>query len=106
MKRLFASLIVLAGLVQPAAAHDRALGDLLTTAGTYCPEGTLPADGRILKVHDHETLFSVIAGRFGGDGHTTFALPNLSEGLKSMTVANGPPLKWCIVTDGNYPEPP
>ena len=41
------------------------------------PGGWVPCDGRILAVQQNQALFSIISNRFGGDGRTNFALPDL-----------------------------
>ncbi len=53
------------------------VGEVLTVAGTFAPQGTLPCDGRLLAVASYPTLSAVIGNRFGGDGVNTFALPDL-----------------------------
>lgn len=42
------------------------------------PAGWLPCDGRIMPIRDNQPLFALIGTRFGGDGITNFALPNLN----------------------------
>jgi microcystin-dependent protein len=53
------------------------LGDIGLFGGNFAPEGWLPADGRLLQIDQHQTLFSVIGTTYGGDGQTTFQLPDL-----------------------------
>jgi len=56
------------------------VGDILIQASDkpwVMREGVLPADGRLLEIAHHRRLFDVIGTRFGGDGATTFALPDL-----------------------------
>ncbi|MBA4761270.1 phage tail protein [Sphingomonas sp.] len=43
----------------------------------YAPRNFLPCDGRSLRVSDHQALFSLIGTTYGGDGVTTFNLPDL-----------------------------
>jgi hypothetical protein len=108
--KILATAATLAALTLAAPAEasvaSRAMGDLYSMAGAYCPENSMIADGRLLEVKTHEDLFSILSNRYGGDGKTTFALPNLSGGLKAVKVTNGPQLIWCIVIQGNYPEHP
>jgi microcystin-dependent protein len=40
-------------------------------------EDTMVCRGQILEVKNHEALFSLLGSRWGGDGHSTFALPDL-----------------------------
>jgi microcystin-dependent protein len=62
----------------PSAA---VLGEVAAYAGAYIPEGWLPADGREMSVEANEALFGVIGARFGGDGKSSFALPDLRTRL-------------------------
>ena len=41
------------------------------------PDGWMPCDGRILLASTYQTLWALIGNKFGGDGRTTFALPDL-----------------------------
>lgn len=47
------------------------------TAFNYAPQGWMICDGSTLQIAQYPTLFTVIGATFGGDGHTTFALPDL-----------------------------
>ena len=53
------------------------LGEIVTTAGTAIPNGFLPCDGRLLSIAQNSALFALLGTQFGGDGRTTFALPDL-----------------------------
>jgi microcystin-dependent protein len=70
------------------AAQLPFVGEVMTFAGFYCPEGYLSADGRLLSIQDegNTNLFDVIGTTFGGDGQSTFALPNL---LGAAVVGTG-----------------
>ena len=46
-------------------------------AGNFDPGGTLECDGRLLPISEYDALFSKIGTMYGGDGITTFALPDL-----------------------------
>lgn len=56
---------------------DPLLGEIRLFAAGFVPRGYLPCDGRTLPIREHQALYSVIGTRFGGDGATTFALPDL-----------------------------
>ncbi|MFT3684435.1 MAG: tail fiber protein [Phycisphaerales bacterium] len=43
----------------------------------FVPSGYLPCDGQVLPIDEYDTLFSLIGNTYGGDGFTTFALPDL-----------------------------
>lgn len=53
------------------------LGEVKLFAGAFEPEGWMFCDGRVLYIADHVALYSVLGARYGGDGRTTFALPDL-----------------------------
>jgi microcystin-dependent protein len=57
-------------------AHD-IMGEVMPFAGNFVPRDYLPADGRVLQISQNTALFSLIGTTYGGDGQTTFALPDL-----------------------------
>jgi len=62
------------------AAHagtDPWIGEIMTVAFTYCPNGWLPANGQTLSISQNSALFSLLGTNFGGNGTQTFGLPNL-----------------------------
>ncbi len=59
------------------------IGEVHLFAGPM-PTTFLPADGRLLPISQNTTLFVALLTTFGGDGKTTFALPN----LKAVTPNN------------------
>ncbi|MEE4337850.1 phage tail protein [Erythrobacter sp.] len=85
----------------PASAQEDYLGKVITVAANFCPRGTLPADGRLLPIARYTALFSLLGTQYGGDGRTTFALPDLAGATAS---ANGRALKHCVVAEGIYPS--
>lgn len=52
------------------------LGTIIPWAGTTIPSGWMLCSGQLLSVTQYVALFSLIGNNFGGDGRTTFALPN------------------------------
>ncbi len=53
------------------------LGEVRMFFGNFAPRGWAFCDGQILKIAQNNALFSIIGTIYGGDGRTTFALPNL-----------------------------
>ncbi len=53
------------------------VGQLLLVAFNFVPYGWLPCDGRLVSISEYETLFNLIGTTYGGDGQTTFGLPDL-----------------------------
>ncbi len=43
----------------------------------FCPRGWASAEGQILAINDNQALFSLLGTTYGGDGRTTFGLPDL-----------------------------
>ncbi|MEJ2462649.1 MAG: tail fiber protein [Candidatus Thiodiazotropha sp.] len=58
-------------------ATDPYLGSICVTAANFCPRGYLPADGRLLPVNDNMALFSLLGTTYGGDGRSSFGVPDL-----------------------------
>ena len=55
---------------------DFIIGTVLLMAINFCPMGFLPCDGRLVPIQGYEVLYSLIGTQYGGDGVTTFALPD------------------------------
>lgn len=53
------------------------LGEIKMTAFPRVPQGWMPCDGRLLAIAEYDALFMIIGTVYGGDGQTTFALPDL-----------------------------
>jgi Phage Tail Collar Domain len=53
------------------------IGSISTFAGNFAPREFANCDGRLLQVKDYPALFSILGTTYGGDGRTTFALPDL-----------------------------
>ncbi|QOC22935.1 phage tail protein [Wenzhouxiangella sp. AB-CW3] len=53
------------------------IGEIRIFAGNFAPSGWKFCDGSLLPVSENEVLFQLIGTSYGGDGQTTFALPDL-----------------------------
>jgi microcystin-dependent protein len=60
-------------------------------AGNFAPTGWATCDGQILPISQNTALFSLLGTFYGGDGKSTFALPNL-RGSAPMQQGQGPGL--------------
>ena len=58
-------------------AGDTFLGEVRQFAGTFAPGGWRFADGQVLSIASFSALFSLLGTTYGGDGNTTFGLPDL-----------------------------
>lgn len=61
----------------PAFAGEPFIGELRAYSNTYCPRGWQEADGQLLPIAQHTAMYSLLGTTFGGDGRSTFALPDL-----------------------------
>jgi microcystin-dependent protein len=55
------------------------VGEIRMFAGNFAPAGWAFCDGQLLPISENETLFQLIGTTYGGDGQSTFALPNLQS---------------------------
>lgn len=58
-------------------AYDAYLGEIQMVAFDFAPQGWAICDGKELKIREYEALFSLIGTKYGGNGTTNFALPDL-----------------------------
>ncbi|WP_206741814.1 phage tail protein [Hyphomonas johnsonii] len=81
----------MAMLAQPAQAQEKMMGEIFMTGANFCPRGSLNADGRLLPISEYSAMFSLFGTMYGGDGRTTFALPDL-RGRVPVNAGHGPGL--------------
>jgi microcystin-dependent protein len=53
------------------------VGEIRLFAGNFAPAGWMFCEGQLLPISENETLFQLIGTTYGGDGQSTFALPDL-----------------------------
>src|SRR6266513_3160610 len=64
------------------------IGEIRMFAGNFAPVGWAFCNGAILPIDQNDALFNLIGTTYGGDGQTTFALPDLQSRVP-MHVGNG-----------------
>lgn len=64
------------------------VGEIRMFAGNFAPAGWMFCDGSLLPISENETLFQLIGTTYGGDGESTFALPDL-RGRLPVHQGNG-----------------
>lgn len=73
------------------------IGQIKLFAGSFAPVGWALCDGQLLNIAENDTLFNLIGTTYGGDGTTTFAVPDLrsrvpvgigSDGVNSYAIGN------------------
>lgn len=67
------------------------LGEIKGFAGNFAPRGWAYCDGQLLSIAQNQALFSILGTTYGGDGRTTFALPDL-RGRTPIHPGHGPGL--------------
>lgn len=70
---------------------DPFLGEIKLFAGNFAPRSWAYCDGQLLPISQYSALFSILGTTYGGDGRTTFALPDL-RGRVPVGPRNGPGL--------------
>lgn len=64
------------------------VGEIRMFAGNFAPAGWMFCEGQLLPISENETLFQLIGTTYGGDGESTFALPDL-RGRLPLHQGNG-----------------
>lgn len=64
------------------------VGEIRMFAGNFAPAGWMFCEGQLLPISENETLFNLIGTTYGGDGQSTFALPDL-RGRLPLHQGNG-----------------
>jgi microcystin-dependent protein len=64
------------------------VGEIRIFAGNFAPAGWMFCEGQLLPISENETLFNLIGTTYGGDGESTFALPDL-RGRIPLHFGNG-----------------
>ncbi len=75
----------------PQAGTDPFIGEIGFFAGNFVPRGWAFLDGQLLSIQQNTALFSLLGTTYGGDGQTTFALPDM-RGRLAMHAGRGPGL--------------
>ncbi len=97
MTRLLSTAMVALGIAAtlpaaPAAAQaNPQMGQIIWVGFNFCPRNFLPANGALLPIAQNTALFSLYGTIYGGDGRTTFGLPDL-QGRAPVGQGNGPGL--------------
>lgn len=79
------------------------VGQIKMFAGNFAPAGWAFCDGQLLSIAENEVLFTIIGTTYGGDGQTTFALPDL-RGRLPMHTGTGSGLSTRILGEGGGTE--
>nr|WP_295078563.1 tail fiber protein [uncultured Roseateles sp.] len=81
----------------PAVAGDEPiLGEIMCGAWNFAPRGWALAQGQVLSISQNTALFSLLGTTYGGDGRSTFALPDL-RGRAAINAGQGPGLSEYVL---------
>ena len=95
---LLSTTLLLGGTTLPGmcqAGVDPFLGEIMLFAGNFCPRGYAETNGQLMPIAQNTALFSILGTTYGGDGRTTFALPNL-QGRSATGVGQGAGLSTIV----------
>ncbi len=73
------------------------IGSIMLFPYDFSPRGWLPCEGQILPIGNYQALFSLLGTKFGGDGRSSFALPDLKD------KSPAPSMKYYMAIEGLYP---
>ena len=79
-----------------ACGNDGTLGAICMTAASYCPRNTIDTSGQLLPISQYAALYSLLGTNYGGDGRTTFGVPDL-RGRTAVGFGTGPGLAPVIM---------
>ncbi len=78
-------------LAQACSGSESLLGTVCIFAGNFAPRGYAFTDGQLLPISSNAALFSILGTTYGGDGRTTFGLPD-TRGRVVIGARQGPGL--------------
>lgn len=95
-------------------AQEQYIGALMQVAGAYCPKGWANAAGAQVSIAQNAALFSLLGTHYGGDGRTTFKLPDLrgrvpvgaeaSNDGQTFTLGKSFGAEYATLTQAQLPE--
>jgi microcystin-dependent protein len=93
LKLLLAVTIMLTLFQNKTNAQDNYIGEIRMVAFNYAPNGWAKCEGQILSISQNMALFALLGTTYGGDGQTTFRLPDF-RGRVPMAPGTGPGLTY------------
>jgi microcystin-dependent protein len=84
-------IIALQGIFPSRSSAEPFIGEISMFAGNFAPRGWAFCDGQLLPISQYSALFSLLGITYGGDGRTTFGLPDL-RGRVPLHPGTGPGL--------------
>ena len=95
-------------------ALNSMIGSVVMFGGNFAPRGYALCQGQLLSISQNTALFSILGTTYGGDGRTTFALPDLrgrepvgagnGNGLSAITLGERAGSQSVTLTSSNLPQ--
>ena len=79
------------------------LGEIRMFGGNFAPRGNAQCNGQVMSIQQNSALFSLLGTFYGGNGQTTFALPDL-RGRLPINQGNGPGLTPRVIGEQSGTE--
>jgi microcystin-dependent protein len=79
---------------------DNFMGSIINTGYTFVQKDYIHCAGQILNISSHQALFSLLGTTYGGDGRSTFAVPDLRT--DGRWTPGKPVYQMCL--NGTYPS--
>ncbi|MFO1414611.1 MAG: phage tail protein [Burkholderiales bacterium] len=79
---------------------EDALGMLMLFSGSFLPAGYSACNGQVVDIESNVPLYTLIGTTYGGDGNSTFGLPNLA----GVAGGDGGQAQWLICNSGPWPD--
>jgi microcystin-dependent protein len=79
---------------------DPFLGDIVLFSFDFAPSHWMTCEGQTLSISTNQALFALLGAKFGGNGITTFCLPD----LRNAVPLPGMGMHYCIAVQGIYPS--
>jgi microcystin-dependent protein len=101
---LSATLALSTSHVSVADAQTNYIGEIRAMGYNFCPRGWIDAQGQLLAINQYEALYSLYGTTFGGDGRTTFGIPQM-RGRSAIGYGQGAGLsnyRWGQKSGGEY----
>lgn len=108
MKNIYIFTLVLFLFTKTLFAQQPYLGEIKLVAQNYAPRGWALCNGQLLPINQNQALFSLLGTTYGGNGQTTFALPDLrgrvpvGDGL-TIVLGERQGAETATLTEANLP---
>lgn len=79
------------------------IGEIRVFGGNFAPVGWLSCNGQLVSIDEFSALFALIGTTYGGDGQTTFALPDL-RGRAPVQAGSGPGVTQVLLGEAGGAE--